>query len=103
MVVYVGIALVAVIALPVADGAGAGSAASASRRRCSASPRAFDPAGWDTTLRYVVAAAAAATLIAGGELGDARPLAAGLLAGHQPPDPQRASGACTRRARRRSS
>ena len=88
MVIYVGIAVVAVTALPVA------TARASVPRNCVEAPMlgvasAFDAALAARRVKYVIAAAAAATLIAGAQLGDARALAAGLLAGHQPPDPQR--------------
>ena len=64
MVVYVGIALVAMTAFPVADGTTGAERAATSRRRCSASPTRSTPTGWRRVFKYTISIAATATLIA---------------------------------------
>ena len=85
---YVGVALVALAALPVAHGhtalGGQLSGRAAARRGLGVRPGTALP----EVLRYLVGGVGARAAGDRGERGDARALAARLLARHQPPDPE---------------
>ena len=103
VVVYAGIALVAISALPVVDGADGARHVATRTRPFLGVADAFEPDWLRRRPEVRDRGRRGGDARRGGQLGDARPLAPGLLAGHQPPDPERARHACTRRARRRSS
>ena len=79
-------------ALPVVGNATVAGAQLPRRADARRSPRRSTTTWLADALKYTIAAAAAATLIAAANSADAGPLAAGLLAVDQPPDPQRRSG-----------
>ena len=101
---YVGIALVARQRAARRGGATALGGATSSRRRCSAVVDALRPGtGCADVLRYAGRRPGAViVLVAAAQLGDARALAAGLLARRPTARSPARSGACTRRARRRT-
>ena len=96
---YVGISLVAVSALPLENlRGGEDDYVDAPMLGVAA---AFEPAWLADTLRVLIGDLGLRDPGDRVQRGDARALAAGLLARAQPPDPDARSGACTRRARRR--
>jgi amino acid transporter len=88
MIVYVGIALVAMTALPAVA-----NETSLARNFLEAPmlgiAASFDQDWLADGLTYVIAAAASVHADRGVQLGDAGPVAAGVLLGHEPPDPRR--------------
>ena len=101
LVVYVGIAVVAVTAVPVLGGHSALATDHLGAPVIGIVER-FHPSALADTLKYTVAAGGRCDADRRRALGDARPVAARLLAGDQPADSERAWGACIRSARRRS-
>ena len=90
------VSVVALMAVPVHDGAtalgGPLPRGPGARRWC----RRFDPEWLRHVFRYAVGARGGGRAPHGDERPDARPGAARLLAGHQPPDPERGRAAAPR-------
>ena len=103
---YAGMALVALMAVPVVagpDGPETALGSTSSRTRCWAWSQASTRPGSPTLMQVAVVADRAGGADLGREHGDARPLAARLHAGDQPPDPELARQARPRASRRRTS
>ena len=95
-VILIGVSLVALMALPVR-----GRLDAARRRASIEAPllgvvSEFEPAWLMDALRYAVGAVGALVLVQADQRANAGGLAADLLAGDQPPDPERCRRGCTR-------